>query len=205
MYREGRVSVEDVQVQWLENYQRPSLRGVDCIHGHFPLRRFVSSAFNLRNIFVAWLREPLQWRISLYYYWKQNYPHPTNRHLNRIFDENWDLERFCLDPTFDNYQSRFLAGFPRWRINFIGVSDNYVSDLAYLSRQVLRRELNVHKKNKSKKPIESPGMGFDARLMHRFESNNQVDYRNYRMAKRASDARMLAESPLQWESMSKAA
>ena len=72
--------------------------------------------------------------------------------LNRIFDENWDLERFCFDPTFDNDQSRYLAWFPWCRINFIGVTENYASDLNYLSRQILHRELTLHHLNPSKKP-----------------------------------------------------
>ncbi len=112
MFDENRMPIEAVGILWLNRYKRPSLRGISCVHGHFPLRKYLPLAFSRSNVFIVWLREPLQCRISHYYYWKQSYPHPTDRFLNRIFDENWDLERFCLDPTLDNYQSRFWHGSP---------------------------------------------------------------------------------------------
>ena len=192
MYDENRFSLENVPVQWLNRYKPPALRGIDVVHGHFPLRKYLSLAFNRNNVFIVWLREPLQWRISLYYYWKQLYPHPIEKYLNRMFYENWDLERFCLDLTFDNYQSRYLKWFPWHRINFIGVTENYSSDLDYLSRYILHREMTFHKKNQSVKPDGvPPDGGFDSQFHQRFESNNRLDYRNYRAARHASDARAL--------------
>jgi hypothetical protein len=194
MYDENRVPLESVPVRWLNRYKPPSLRGISCIHGHFPLRKYLPWAFNRNNIFIAWLREPLLWRISLYYYWKQLYPHPTEKYLNQIFDENWDLERFCLDRTFDNYQSRYLAWFPWRRINFIAVTENYASDLNYLSRCILNCELTLHTLNQTKKPDGPLHRGFDSRFLRRFQFNNRADYRNYRAARRASDARALKGS-----------
>jgi hypothetical protein len=191
MWAENRLSPETIAVRWMERYKPPSLRGIDCIHGHFPLRKYLWLAFNKNNFFIVWLREPLRWRISLYYYWKELYPHPTNKLLNRVFDENWDLERFCLDPTYDNRQSLFLAWFPWYRINFIGVTDNYTSDLDYLSRNILHHEMTPCKKNESKKPDGLLDRGFGSQFLRRFESNNRIDYRNYRAARRISDARAL--------------
>jgi hypothetical protein len=189
-YAENRYSHEAVQYRWLSRYRRPPLQGKGCIHGHFPLRKYLSLAWNRQHVFVVWLRDPLRWRISLYYYWKQNYPHPIDKFLNRIFDEQWDLERFCTEPALNNYHSRFLAWFPRYRINFIGVTENYASDLAYLSRRILRRELIFCEANQSKKPEGLPSDGgFSAQFVRRFEAANRVDYRNYRAARRASDLR----------------
>jgi hypothetical protein len=189
MWADKRIPPESVAVRWLDRYQRPPLRGISCLHGHFPLRKFLPLAFNRNNVFVVWLREPLRWRISLYYYWKEAYPHPTNRLLNRVFDENWDLERFCLDRTYNNHQSLFLAWFPWYRINFIGVTDNYASDLTYLSQSILHRELNLHNMNQSRKPERLPQEDFGSQFFRRFESSNRLDYRNYRAALRVSDKR----------------
>ncbi len=191
MYAEKRLPPESVHIRWLNRYKSPSLSNVECLHGHFPLRKQLSLAFNRNNVFITWLREPLQWRVSLYYYWKQSYPHPSDRFLNRVFDEKWDLERFCLDPTFDNYQSRYLAWFPWSRINFVGVTENYASDLSYLSRHILRREMICYKTNQSKKPDGPAERSLGSRVLHRFESNNRLDYRNYRAARRVSERRAL--------------
>jgi hypothetical protein len=207
VYDENRFPVESVPIRWLNRYKPPALRGISCVHGHFPLRKYLPWAFNRNNIFIVWLREPLQWRISLYHFWKQLYPHPTEKYLNQIFDQDWDLERFCLDPTFDNYQSRYLAWFPRWRINFIGVTENYASDLKYLSQRVLHRELTLHKLNQTKKTDKSLERGFDTQFFRRFTSNNRSDYRNYQAARVASDARAMngswatvkmSSSPAEW-------
>ena len=189
MYNENRFPLESVPVRWLNRYRPPCLRGVSCIHGHFPLRKHHLQACDRNNVFIVWLRDPLPWRISLYYYWKQFYPDPTDKYLNRIFDANWSLERFCLDRTFDNYQSRYLAWFPRSRIDFIGVVENYASDLDYLSQRILRREIVEHRLNQTKKPDDFRGGDFGGEFLRRFEANNQVDYRNYRDARRMSDAR----------------
>jgi hypothetical protein len=196
MYDENRVPVESVPIRWLDRYKPPALRGISCVHGHFPLRKYLPWAFNRNNIFIVWLREPLKWRISLYYFWKQLYPHPTEKYLNQIFDEDWSLERFCLDPTFDNYQSRYLAWFPRWRINFIGITENYSSDLKYLSQRVLHREMATHRLNqtKNKKPDDLLQRGFDDEFLRRFAANNRADYRSYQAARRASDARAMNRS-----------
>jgi hypothetical protein len=194
MHDENRLPLECVPIRWLSRYKPPSLPGASCIHGHFPLRKYVSWAFDRNNVFVVWLREPLAWRISQYYYWKQVYPHATDKYVNRMFDEDWDLERFCADPTFDNYQSRYLAWFPWRRINFVGVTENYASDLDYLSRHILHCEMAVYRKNESKKPDGFLGGNFDSQFLRRFESRNRVDYRNYRRARRASDARALKGS-----------
>jgi hypothetical protein len=195
MYAEDSQPHESIPVRWLGRYRAPKLQDISCIHGHFPLRKFLPLAFNRDNIFVVWLREPLQWRISLYYFWKQLYPHPVAKYLNRFFDEGWDLERFCSYPMLDNYQSRYLAWFPWYRINFVGVTEHYESDLHHFSRRVLGRELTLCNLNQGKKPSDLPSDGgFGKTFMRRFESRNRHDYRNYRAARRASDARFV-----EWE------
>jgi hypothetical protein len=191
MYEENRVPAERIPIRWLCRYKPPSKRNAECIHGHFPLGKYLLWAFDRKNIFIVWLREPLQWRISLYYFLKQNYPHPSDKYLNSLFDNNCDLEKFCTDPTFDDYQSRYLARFPRRRIDFIGVTENYASDLAYISRHILRRNLSFCKINQTRKPAGLLDEGFSDEFRNQFESRNQIDYRNYRTARCASDARSL--------------
>ena len=70
MNRDNRVPLNSVPVRWLDQYERPNLRGLRCVHGHFPLRKYLPLAFDLANVFVVWLREPLERQISQYYYWK---------------------------------------------------------------------------------------------------------------------------------------
>ena len=194
MFAQRQLSVEEVTVAWLDRYEPPRLTTssggrLQCIHGHFPLRKYLRHAFDPRNKFVVWLREPLQWRISLYYFFQGVYPHPSDMFVNKVFGEKWDLERFCMDETFDNYHSRYLARFPSLRINFIGVTENYASDLDYLSRNVLRRELPLYHVNRSRKPADLSEKQFDAGFLRRFESKNELDYRVYRRARRVSDLR----------------
>jgi hypothetical protein len=192
MFVENKVPMESVPARWMDRYKPPAVPGVSCIHGHFPLRKYLSWAFNWKNVFVTWLREPLRRRISMYYFWKACYPCPTNKYLNRIFDENWDIEKFCSDPALDNDQSRFLARFPWHRINFVGVTENYASDLAYVSQYILHRELTMHLANVSQKPSKSSKADFGSQFLQDFERRNRVDYRNYRAALRASEARAAA-------------
>ena len=176
----------------------PALDGLDCVHGHFPLRKYLSQAFDPRNVFMAWLREPLRRQVSQFYYWKQLYPHPVEKFINRVVEEDWDIERFCLHPAFADYQTRYLARFPWWRINFVGVTENYVSDLAYFARHVLRREMNLHVLNETKKPEKIVDADLGSHFLRRFEAANRLDYRNYRKALRASDARARAGLSRRW-------
>jgi hypothetical protein len=189
MFAENRVPMESVPVKWMHRFKPPAVPGVACIHGHFPLRKYLSWAFNWKNVFVTWLREPLRRRISMYYFWKACYPCPTNRYLNRIFDENWDLDRFCSDPVIDNDQSRFLARFPWRRINIVGVTENYASDLAYISQHVLRCKLKLYRENVTQGAGRSSIADFGNQFLRDYERRNWIDYRNYRAALRASEAR----------------
>ena len=112
MNNDERVPVESVPAAWLDRYERPALQGFDCVHGHFPLRKYLTLAFDLRNVFMVWLREPLQRQVSQYYYWKQLYPHPVEKFINRVVEEEWDIERFCLHPVLQTIRRATWRGFP---------------------------------------------------------------------------------------------
>ncbi len=69
------------------------------------------------------------------------------------------------------------------------MTENYASDLDYFSRHILHREMPLYNLNQSRKPDGLQDEGFGSRIRRRFESNNRADYRNYRKARLASDAR----------------
>ena len=62
-------------------------------------------------------------------------------------EESWSLERFCFSQEMQNIYSKFFWGFPFDRFSFVGVTENYESDLQYFARVVLNSELPLSNVN----------------------------------------------------------
>lgn len=112
-----------------------------CIHGHFlPLKyRWVSN-----TNFITWLREPVERLASHYYFWLRVYDPVDAAPLHkRVVEERWSLERFCLGPELRNFYCQFFWGFPIKGFTFIGIMEEYESELQYLSNEFFGSELRA--------------------------------------------------------------
>lgn len=123
---------------------------IECIHGHFlPLKyRFHKTGNTFK--YVTWMREPAERLASQYYYMKRHYsPEKARKQplLKKIADENWSLERFCLGPELRNTYSQFFWGFPMSKFDFIGIVENYKSELEYFSEHFLGVTLQHYEEN----------------------------------------------------------
>ena len=127
--------------------------GIDCIHGHFmPVKYLIlESYWDVQ--FITWLRNPIDRAISHYFYWKNNYDKKNAGPLQRkMIDEDWDLVRFVFCAELQNFYVQYLWGFPIERFDFIGITERYGKELAYLSEHIIQENLVIHKVNIGKKP-----------------------------------------------------
>jgi hypothetical protein len=120
---------------------------IECIHGHFlPLKyRFHKSNNTFK--YVTWMREPAERLASQYYYMKRHYtPEKAANQplLERMIDEDWTLERFCLGPELKNTYSQFLWGFPIKKFDFIGIVEHYETELDFFSDTLLKNSAITH-------------------------------------------------------------
>ncbi len=118
--------------------------GADCVHGHFlPLAyRWARTDKPLR--FVTWLRDPVERLVSHYEHWRREEPPVDSDSLHQqMLTEDWSLEDFAFRPELQNVYSTFLWGFPRERFDFIGITEHYDDELAYLGREILGAPLET--------------------------------------------------------------
>jgi hypothetical protein len=117
---------------------RSSNRGRDfgairCIHGHFLPSKYgeVPGA-----VFVTWLRDPVDRVVSHYHHvvrtMNRQQPGPL---AQRIMQENWDVERFCLSDELRNIYTRlFLRDFPVERFAFVGIAERFEQQFQSFAR-----------------------------------------------------------------------
>jgi hypothetical protein len=166
-------------------------KDIQCIHGHFLRIKYLLLADLRPTVFVAWMREPMERLVSHYHYWYAAYDpgSPDTRPLHRrVVEEQWSLEKFCLSPDMRNLYSQYLWGFPLERFDFIGITENYASDLRAFSLGYLGSELQAQVVNRRKsKP--SKGAELTGRLRSRVAQWHAADVDLYQRALAASESR----------------
>ena len=124
-----------------------------CIHGHFlPIKylQFQSIGQNNDLTFITWMRNPIDRLISHYYYWIERSSLKSHAPLHqRVVEEKWSLEKFCLAPELQNLYEQFLWGFPVRYFDFIGITEHYQSDLKYFSLKYLDENSKEYSENRS--------------------------------------------------------
>lgn len=135
-----------------------------------------------KNIFLfTMIRDPLQFKVSLYYYWKKEgigWFRADN--LRRFLDiENNYLSK-NLGCDSDNYLE-ILSQY-----SFIGIVEEYEASINLLS-ELLKRKLNVSnvsfRLNSSHRNSEYMELIHDSDYIKQFHSNNELDYKIYEYAK----------------------
>lgn len=154
---------------------------IQCIHGHFLPLKYLLLATKRDVKFVTWMRNPVDRAISHYNYWRNDYnPKSAPSVRQKMVEEDWSLERFCLGPEIRNLYSQFLWGFPVEYFNFIGVSEFFEDDLQYFARHYLgvspkSVELNVGNK-------QSDRCHVDTAFRKKIEAFHEQDMDLYRRA-----------------------
>ncbi len=156
-------------------------RKKQCIHGHFLAAKY-GFYKNDKNIFVTWLRDPLERLGSHYYYWQRSY-HPTrSKPLHkRVIEEKWSFERFCFSGEMQNLYSRYIIGFPMENFDFIGIVENFEEDFSYFVNKYLGLEkMEIEVVNSNPNPRASYFQ--DIPFYRELRDYHQKDYEFYNYA-----------------------
>ncbi len=119
--------------------------GTSCIHGHFLAAKY--SAFVGRATFITWLRNPVDRLYSNYYHILRNHPGARNTIPFRVRREGWTLEEYCFSPLMKNYCSNFFWNFDISAFEFIGIVENYETELDFFFRNFLGSGTQPFKEN----------------------------------------------------------
>ena len=69
--------------------------GVDCIHGHFLLCKYLLLAKRSKPLIITWLRDPLERLCSHYEYWVTHTQGKLGPLHRKVLDEGWTRDQFC--------------------------------------------------------------------------------------------------------------
>lgn len=170
------------------------LRGVDAVHGHFLAIKYSlwSGGSGWRR--VTWLRDPVERLASHYYYWRRSFDADTAGPLHRrMMEEDWSLERFCLGPELRNVYRQFLWGVPLARLDFVGITEHYATDVEDFARRLLGlSEVPVLPSGEADNANPAATVRYvdDAALRERIARHHAADVALYREALRLRENRL---------------
>ncbi len=158
----------------------PAIR---AIHGHFAIEKFDDMFPEAPRI--TWVRHPVPWLISLYYFWK-NVPPTTHPLVRRLHFEGISFQEFIEDPYARNQVSDvFLGSKPLESFAFVGIQEQFDTDLTILARMMGWPEVEVETLNRSPEPSYEERLGElfgDLRLVDRILTLNERDMALYEEA-----------------------
>ena|SRR5690554_1252985 len=152
-----------------------------CIHGHFLAAKY-GFYKNDKNIFITWLRDPLERLGSHYYYWQRSYDALRSKPLHkRIIEEKWSFEKFCFSEEMHNLYSRYITDFPMENFDFIGIVEHFDDDFRYFVNKYLGMgtvQVEVRNTNPNAQESYFKNMSFYGEL----KEYHQNDYEFYNYA-----------------------
>ncbi len=162
-------------------YNVHNLVGDSCISGHFgyegifPHQRYPEVFENLEKfrIFV-FMREPLQIRISLYYYLKTKNPRkgkPVDYSLESFLSGSDNLISRMIPCNESNYKEVLDKYF------FIGIVEHMQESMDKLALLIGKKRIKVKVANKSIK--DSQISELNPTIIEKFKENNKLDYMIY--------------------------
>jgi hypothetical protein len=109
-----------------------------AVHGHFAVEKYRGAFPEARRI--AWVRHPVAWVTSLYWFWKsarRDDPGTTNPLIHRLLDEDLSLVEFASDPSVrDRVSGTFLAGVEPGDVFFLGIQEQFDDEIRDLVRMM---------------------------------------------------------------------
>ena len=161
------------------------------VHGHFPIYKYMNLLKSAKSI--TWVRHPVSWLVSLYYYWKHT-PETDHPLICRLQDEDLSLLEFAEHPLVRNRISQvFLNGLDLADFFFVGIHEHFRDDLWELTHLMGWPNCGVGVENRSPEP------GYlalvhqhqsDKRLIDKLQSFNEDDMELYERALRLRTRRL---------------
>ena len=170
----------------------PAIR---VIHGHFAIEKYDGVFPEAARI--TWVRHPVPWLSSLYYFWKNIPPvhnPPTHPLIRRIHLDGITFEEFIEDPYARNQVTGiFLGNKPLESFAFVGIQEHFDADLKDLARMMGWPEVVVEPVNRNPEPRYEARLGElfgDRGLIDRIISLNERDMDLYEEAVRLRARRL---------------
>lgn len=158
-----------------ENLNPETYSKFNCISGHIlPIK--YKKLKDLDWKFITWLREPSQKLYSQYFHLKRK---KVNEGTigEQIAKNKYTVEQFVLSPICKNYYQRYFFDFPKENFYFIGITENYETDLKFLSN-VLGVDLKINFKNKNPNKT-TENYNIDSKLLEKIKTYHSEDYKLY--------------------------
>lgn len=104
---------------------------VKWIHGHYRGDKYSAGS---KDMFVTWLRNPLDRLVSAYNFWKSN-RYPDQRVWRQFHYENWSFMDYALSKALQNEQSKYFASIDLNRFCVVGITEFYQESLHLFRRE----------------------------------------------------------------------
>lgn len=118
---------------------RAALKGVRCIHGHFPAQKYarLREIEGIRPIFITWLRDPVERAVSAYYFLRSN---PSDQPVADMppwehSAKTMSAEEFLTQTKYGaNRQAAQLRNMPLEGFDFIGCTEAYDASIEVFTK-----------------------------------------------------------------------
>jgi hypothetical protein len=169
--------------------------GHRAVHGHFAAIKYANHFPEARRI--VWLREPISWLISLYYFWK-HLPRRANTLHHRLLDEGLSFIEFtALPETQNRFTQVFLKGTRLAEFDFVGLQEHFNEDFGDLVRVMDWPEVVPEFTNANPQPSYREHLRVlrsDPALIARLTQLNADDVELYRQAQALRKQRRFARA-----------
>jgi hypothetical protein len=166
---------------------------VRALHGHFSVCKYQGHFPNARR--VAWVRHPVTWVISLYFFWK-TVPMTPNPVRYRLRDENLSLLEFAEIPRVRNqFAEVFFRGLDPEGFDFVGLQEHFADDYAELTGRLNWPTIEPPVENRNPAPEYQESLRriqADPALWRRLADLNAHDLDLYERAVRIRSLRLQA-------------
>jgi hypothetical protein len=153
---------------------------IDCIYGHILPLKYLKLYENGWK-FITWLREPSQRLYSNFEHYKRDCI------LKKIKIQTTSFQEYIRLEVNKNFQQMFFNQFPIENYFFIGIMENYNSDLKILSEKIgLNLNVNYANRNPQK---NSNNYHINAELLEEIKFLNSAEYDIYNKVLEISNAR----------------
>ena len=153
-----------------------ALRSYHCLCGHFALpethihKRYPGVLHNRNFKIFTFIRDPLEVKISLYYYEKKR-GQREGVSLEQHLLERENYIAGVLDCTLDNYKEVLDRYF------FIGITEHVQLSMDKLAKLLNKRKVKLPVLNPSRRDPQVSSL--PPEIINRFKAANELDYRIY--------------------------
>jgi hypothetical protein len=173
---------DEIEINKYEKY--------DCVVGHFQPIKY-KKLYENNWKFITWVRDPIQRIYSLYHHYKRHKNNfvteiDGNIEINtknynleayEILKNNMTVEEFALSTLSSNFYQFNFNEFPVENFFFIGITENYKSDLDFLSKKI---QVNLKMSNQNYNPNKNnDNYKLEESLLKEMQKFHENDYEIY--------------------------